>query len=207
MSLLNSLAALWVQLNGHLQLWLILALCSFDQLDYWYILCIFHFEILPIIRCFQVVRITLPFPPFTVCIFSHVLRHAEGGLMIVSCQATSLVFGDWSILCAFLWVSEAACFWLSKYLLNFLILNVLNSCSLKPQIFFSFAAISSNILKRKLFLAQQQCLMCCISILCHSDSIYIVILNEELSQRDLSWSESHRQFHLLLLFKCKCDIY
>lgn len=149
MSLLDSLAALCAQLSGHLQLWLMLALYFFDQLDYWCILCIFHFEILPIVRCFQVVRIPLTFFPNFYSLpflFLHVLRHAERVLLIMSCQTTSLVFGHWSIPFAFLWVSEAACFWLSKYLLNFLILNVLGSCSLKPQIFFSFATISSNIL-------------------------------------------------------------
>lgn len=108
------------------------------QLDYWCILCIFHFEILLIIRCFQVFRIPLPFffLTFTFHFFSHVSRHAECGLMIMNCQTTSVVFGGWCILIAFLWVNEAACFWLSKYLPDFLILNVFSSCSLKPQIFF-----------------------------------------------------------------------
>lgn len=42
-------------------------------------------------------------------------------------------------------------------------------------------------------------------ILCHFESISAyIILNEELHQRDLSWSESHRQFCLLLLFRCQC---
>lgn len=86
------------------------------QLDYWCILCIFHFEILLIIRCFQVFRIPLPFffLTFTFHFFSHVSRHAECGLMIMNCQTTSVVFGGWCILVAFLWVNEAACFWLSQ---------------------------------------------------------------------------------------------